>query len=155
MERLRVLLADDHVMFMEGLRSILNPYCDVVGTAENSSNALAAADRLRPDVIVLDISIPEINGIRTARLLQERGTSAKIIFCTMHSDPVLVEEAFRIGAAGYVLKTDAGGEIIAAIAEVAQGRKYVSARMRRRMSEPTDYALPPVRPVHTTRDPGA
>jgi DNA-binding NarL/FixJ family response regulator len=137
-ERPTVLLGDDHVMFTDGLRTILNPHFEIVGTAENGEDLVAAAERLHPDVIVLDISMPLLNGIKAARKLQTMGTSSKIVFCTMQTDPVFVTEAFHAGAVGYVLKSAAGSEIIAAISEALHGRTYVSPRMARSIVGPPD-----------------
>src|SRR5690349_8232682 len=96
----RVLLADDHAMFAEGLCSILGPHFEIVGTAADGEQEIAAVQRLHPDVVVMDISMPLLNGIKAARKLQEIGTSSKIIFLTMVGDPAFVTEAFRAGAAG-------------------------------------------------------
>lgn len=126
----RVLLADDHAMFTEGLRSILGPHFEIVGTATDGEQVIAAVQRLHPDVVVMDISMPLLNGIKAARKLQKMGTSAKIIFLTMVGDPAVVTEAFHAGAAGYVLKIWAGSEIITAIREALQGRTYVSPLVR-------------------------
>jgi len=126
----RVLLADDHAMFTEGLRSILEPHVEIVGTASDGEQVILAVQRLHPDVVVMDISMPLLNGIKAARKLQEVGTSSKIIFLTMVGDPAFVTEAFHAGAAGYVLKSSAGSEIIIAIREALQGRTYVSPRVR-------------------------
>jgi DNA-binding NarL/FixJ family response regulator len=128
-KRARLLLVDDHVMFTEGLRAILSTDFAIVGVVEDGESALAASERLRPDVIVLDVSIPRLNGIKVARRLQAAGTSAKIVICTMHADPEFVKEAFDAGAKGYVLKSDAGTEIIVAISEALEDRFYVSPRL--------------------------
>jgi DNA-binding NarL/FixJ family response regulator len=128
--RPRLVLADDHVMFMEGLRNILELHFDVVGTYEDGEKAVAAVQQLRPDVVVMDISMPLLNGIKTARKLRQMGASSKIVFLTMFADPAFVAEAFDAGACGYVLKTAAGSEIVAAIREAMDGRTYVSPRIR-------------------------
>ncbi|HXY08276.1 MAG TPA: response regulator transcription factor [Terriglobales bacterium] len=138
MERPRVLLGDDHVMFTDGLRSFLNPHVEVVGTAEDGEQVITAVQRLHPDVVILDISMPVLNGIKAARKLREVGTSSKIIFCTMQTDPAFVTEALNSGATGYVLKTAAGSEMIAAIHEVIQGRTYISVNMRSRVAGPPE-----------------
>jgi len=133
--RPRVLLGDDHVMFMDGLRSILRTHCEIVGTAEDGEKVIAAAQQLHPDVIILDISMPVLNGIKAARRLQTLGTSSKIVFCTMQTDPAFVTEAFRAGAQGYVLKNAATSEIVVALNEVLQGRTYISLGMRNMVAD--------------------
>lgn len=129
MGRPRVLLGDDHAMFSEGLRTILEPHCQVVGTAEDGRELIAAAEQLKPDVIVMDISMPQLNGIGAARKLQKMADAPKIVFLTMHADPTFATEAFRAGAVGYVLKSSPGSEIVTAIQEAARGRTYISPRV--------------------------
>jgi len=127
----RVLLADDHAMFAEGLRAILKPHFEIVGTVANGADAVAAVKQLQPDVLVMDISMPVLSGIAATRKLEEMRTPTKIILLTMYSDPELATEAIGIGASGYVLKSDGGTEIIAAIRKALQGRTYVSRRLSR------------------------
>ncbi|HVB55356.1 MAG TPA: response regulator transcription factor [Candidatus Acidoferrales bacterium] len=127
MARPRVLLGDDHAMFCEGLRSILEPHFEVVGIVENGQELVTNAERLQPDVVVADISMPLLNGIGAARKLQKMKRSPKIVFLTMHADPTFATEAFRAGASGYVLKSSHGSEIVTAIQEAIQGRTHISA----------------------------
>jgi DNA-binding NarL/FixJ family response regulator len=122
-----VLLGDDHVMFCEGLRSILEPHFEVVGIAANGQELVAAAERLQPDVVVADVSMPLLNGIGAARKLQKKKRPPKIVFLTMHADPTFATEAFRAGASGYVLKSSSGVEIVTAIQEAIRGRTHISA----------------------------
>jgi DNA-binding NarL/FixJ family response regulator len=126
MKRPRVLLADDHTLILEGFQRMLESQCEVVGTAEDGRALLAAAQKLRPDVIVLDISMPLLNGIDAARQLKATLPEAKLIFLTMHADPAYVTEAFRAGASGYVLKRCSSSELTRAIQEVLKGRSYVT-----------------------------
>jgi DNA-binding NarL/FixJ family response regulator len=119
----RVLLVDDHRMFLEGLCSILSRHFEVVGTAANGEEALAAARQLQPDVIVMDLSMPVLNGMEATRKLREMNTRSKIILVTMYTDPAFASEALDVGASGYVLKSDAGAELVAAIREVLQGKR--------------------------------
>ncbi|MGA8577828.1 MAG: response regulator transcription factor, partial [Bryobacteraceae bacterium] len=100
----RVLIADDHTLVMDGLRRILEPECEVVGAVEDGRSLLAAAEQLKPDIILLDISMPLLNGVDAARRLRDTAPSAKVIFVTMHADATDVTGAFRAGASGYVLK---------------------------------------------------
>jgi len=127
MARPRVLLGDDHVMFCEGLCSILEPHFEVVGIVENGQELVAAAERLQPDVVVADVSMPLLNGIGAARKLQKMKRPPKIVFLTMHADATYATEAFRAGASGYVLKSSPASEIVTAIQESIQGRTHISA----------------------------
>ena len=137
MKRIRLILADDHVMFAQGLESLLCDEFDLLGTAKNGEELVDAALRQQPDVILVDISMPILNGFDAVRRIREQGTHAKIIFLTMHNDATLLAEAFRCGASGYVLKQAAGEELINAIREVAQGRNYVSPLITDLPNEPT------------------
>ena len=126
MKRPRVLLADDHILVADGLRRILEPECEVVGAVEDGRSLLAAAEKLKPDIILLDISMPLLNGVDAARRLRDTVPSAKVIFVTMHADATYVTGAFRAGASGYVLKRCASMELLSAIHEVLKGRPYVT-----------------------------
>lgn len=121
----KLLLADDHTMFSQGLRGLLEDDFELVGSVENGQDLIDAAARLDPDVIVLDISMPVLNGFDAARALKKQGNKAKIVFLTMHSDPGLIAEALRCGAQGYVVKQAAGEELISVIREVAQGKTCI------------------------------
>jgi len=125
--RARVLLADDHTIVAEGLESLLSEDFDLVGTVRDGAALLEAARRLRPDVIVTDISMPRMNGLDALRELRREGIDARIVILTMHADPQLALEALRGGAAAYLLKHSAGDELIAAVREVLHGRTYVTA----------------------------
>ena len=126
MNRIRLLLADDHVMFAQGLESLLRDEFDFLGRAENGEQLVEATVRLAPDVILVDISMPVLNGFDAVRKIREWGSEAKIIFLTMHDDATLLAEALRCGASGYILKQAAGEELVNAIKEVAQGNEYIS-----------------------------
>jgi DNA-binding NarL/FixJ family response regulator len=126
MKRTRILLADDHVMLLDALASLLGQEFDVVGAARDGGAMLEMATRLRPDIVVLDISMPQFNGIEAARLLAKQGNPAKILFLSMHADLPLVEEAFRTGAAGYVLKAGGTDELVKAIQCISRGSTYVT-----------------------------
>src|SRR5262245_10219225 len=127
MKRIRLLLADDHVMFAQGLESLLSEEFELLGTAGNGEELVSAAMRSRPDVILVDISMPVLNGLDAVRRIRQGGNEAtKIIFLTMHDDATLVAEAFRCGASGYILKQAAGEELVNAIREVADGNNYLS-----------------------------
>jgi DNA-binding NarL/FixJ family response regulator len=120
------MLADDHRMFSEGLARLLEPQFKIVGIVENGRDLIAAAERLRPDVILVDISMPSLNGIEAARRIQEFPHPPKIVFLTMHEDATYATAAFQAGASGYVLKRSAPAEIITAVREAVRGRNYVS-----------------------------
>src|SRR5688500_9239318 len=122
MVRLRILLADDHKMFAQGLQSLFQNEFDLVGTVENGQALVDAARILAPDVIIVDISMPVMNGFDAVRQLKKDGSTAKIIFLTMHADEGLVAEALRCGASGYVLKQSVGEELQSAIPQVSEGR---------------------------------
>jgi len=126
MRRPKLLLADDHTMFSQGLQSLLEDEFDLVGAVGDGQALVEAANRLQPDVIVVDISMPVMNGFDAVRQLKKEGVTAKIIFLTMHADDRLLAEAFRCGGYGYVLKQSAGEELIAGIRQVLAGRKYVT-----------------------------
>jgi DNA-binding NarL/FixJ family response regulator len=121
-----VLLADDHEIVVEGLRRMLETDFNVVGNVADGLALVKESRRLKPDVIVADVSMPLMNGIEAARQIQKIGLSAKIVFLSMHPDIVYVSEALRAGGWAYVLKSSAGIEIVNAIREVLQGRIYVT-----------------------------
>jgi len=135
-KRTRLLVADDHVMFAQGLESLLREEFDLLGTARNGEELVESAMRLAPDVILVDISMPVLNGFDAVRRITEQGSEARIIFLTMHDDATLLAEAFRCGASGYVLKQAAGEELANAIREVANGKNYVSPLVTNRPEEP-------------------
>jgi len=142
MSRPRVLLADDHTMILAGLRSLLESDFDLVGTVEDGRALLDAALQLKPDVIMMDISMPLLNGIEAARQLKKIVPQTKIIFLTMHGDVAYVKEAFKVGASGYLIKRSAASELVTAIHEVMKGRTYVTPLVTKDMMEsflePTD-----------------
>lgn len=126
MKKPRVLLADDHSLVLEGFRRILEDECDIVGTAEDGRALLEAAARLKPHVVLLDISMPLLNGIDATRQLKRASPEIKVIFVTMHADPAYLNEAFKAGASGYLLKRSAGSELIQAIHSVVGGNYFVT-----------------------------
>lgn len=130
MTRPRVLLADDHKIVLEGLRSLLQSEFDLVGSAGNGMELIEAAERLRPDVIVADISMPLLNGIDAVKKARERGVEAKVVFLTMHPDVVFATRALKAGASGYVLKHSAPEELISAIREALKGGTFISTALR-------------------------
>lgn len=131
MTRPRVLLADDHRFLREAFARLLEPDCEVVGAVGDGRALLDAAPQLRPDVVVLDIAMPQLNGLDAARQLKRVLPDAKVIFLTMNEDPDIAAEAFRVGASGYLLKNSAAAELLQAIREVTQGRSYVTPLVTR------------------------
>ena len=125
-----MVLADDQADLFDEIRRLLEPQFDVVGTAQDGQSALALAKDLKPDVLVLDISMPRVSGIEAARKLRQQDPTAKIVFLTMHQDPDIVQAAFKTGALGYVLKMAARSELLLALEEVLAGRSFVSSRLR-------------------------
>lgn len=124
--RKRLIIADDHLLMLEGLAQLLSSEFDIVGTAADGRALLAKAEELRPDVIVLDIGMPELNGIETARRLPKILPSAKIVFVTQQLDPAYVHAAFAAGALAYVAKQSAACELINAIRGALRGEFYVT-----------------------------
>ncbi len=126
MKRLRVLLGDDHVLLLEGVRTLLEGDFEIVGAFENGRDLLEAAVALQPDAILLDITMPQLNGIDATRQLRKLVPQSKIIIVTMHADPEYVHEAFRAGASAYVLKQSAVSELVIAIETVFQDSTYIT-----------------------------
>ena len=126
MRRPRVLLADDHRLVREAFARLLESECDVVGAVADGRALLEAAPDLRPDIVVLDIAMPLLNGLDAARQLRRLMPEVKLIFLTVSEDPDLAAEAFRAGASGYLLKNSAASELLKSIQEVSQGRSYVT-----------------------------
>jgi DNA-binding NarL/FixJ family response regulator len=122
----RLLIADDHTLVLEGIRKLLENDVELVGTVEDGRALLPAVEQLQPDVILLDISLPLLNGIEACRQLMKIMPKARIIFLTMHADVVYVEEALRAGGMGYLLKRSAASELKAAIEAVMHGRRYIT-----------------------------
>ncbi|MCK5365966.1 MAG: response regulator transcription factor [Gammaproteobacteria bacterium] len=119
-------MADDHEAILDRVAKLLTTECDVVGTVSDGRRAFEAARNLKPDVMVLDVSLPVMNGIETARRLSEAGTKTRIIFLTVHDDPDYAREALETGALGYVIKPRIASDLMAAINEVHAGRTFVS-----------------------------
>ena len=132
MKRLAVLLADDHAIVVEGLRRVLEPEFRVVGVVADGRALMGAAARLRPDIIVVDVSMPVLNGIEAVRRIRKSDRNAKVIFLSMHPDVVFVSKALQAGGSAYVLKSSAGIEILTAIREALQGRTFVSPSVDRK-----------------------
>ena len=126
MSQIRVLLADDHALLLGAFEKLLAAEFDIVGQASDGRAAVEAARRLKPDVVVLDMSMPLLNGLDAGRQMKHDAPDVKLIFLTMNEDTDLAAEAFRCGASGYLLKRSAASELITAIRQVMLGRSYVT-----------------------------
>jgi DNA-binding NarL/FixJ family response regulator len=126
MGRPRVLLADDHALLLGAFERLLADECDIVGQVSDGRALVAAAEQLTPDIIVLDISMPLLNGIEAARQIKQTQRNIKLIFVTMNEDTDLAAEAFRAGASAYVLKQSATSELLTAIRQVMEGHSYLT-----------------------------
>jgi DNA-binding NarL/FixJ family response regulator len=126
MTKPRLLIADDHKIFAEGLKRLLKEDFDIAGVVADGRELVAASEKLRPDVIVADISMPMLNGIEAVRQIKKAHPEIKVVFLTMHPDESYAVSAFKAGASGYVLKHSAPDELITAIREGLKGRTYVT-----------------------------
>jgi len=124
--RPRVVIADDHTLIAEGCTKLLEPEFEVVGTFADGQALLAAVPELKPDVIVLDVGMPLLNGLEAGKRIKSLSRSIKTVYLTMNTDLGVAAEAFRGGASGYLLKTSAAAELVIAVREVLKGKKYVS-----------------------------
>ncbi len=125
----RVMLADDHTMLVEAFRKLLESQCEIVGTASDGRVLLETAPRLKPDVVVVDIAMPLMNGLEAGLRLKKLMPAVKLIFLTMNEDPDLAMEAMRCGASGYLLKSSAGSELTRAIQMSLKGKSYVTPQI--------------------------
>jgi len=141
MKKPRLLLADDHTILVEGLKALLAPEFDVVATAGDGRAVLEMAERHQPELILLDISMPGMNGIEAARRLKQSNPGAKLIILTMHGDLSFVSAAFEAGVSGYVLKQSAPTELLTALHDVDSGRRYVSSTIQERLGTETPAFL--------------
>lgn len=126
MRKIRVLLADDHEAVLDQVRALLGEDFDIVGAVNNGRDAVAEAQRLEPDVLVIDISMPVLNGLQAAHQLRTKNRRAKIVFLTVHEDQDFVAAALSAGASAYVAKSEVTSDLVPAIREVLEGGTYVS-----------------------------
>ena len=131
MSKPRVLLADDHALVLEGFKKLLEEHCQVVGSVEDGRALLDAAKRLQPDIVVLDISMPKLNGLDAARRLRKMIPQPRLIFVTVHADQDYVTQAFKAGASAYLLKRSAGSELLQAIDAVKNDNYYITSLIAR------------------------
>ena len=133
MKRARVILADDHNLLVDTFKAFLEPHFDVVGTFADGYRLVQGAPALQPDVIVLDVGMPIMNGLIAGQRLKQILPRVKLIYLTMNQDPDVAAEAFRLGASGYLVKTSAASELVHAIKEVLLARSYVTPLMTKDM----------------------
>lgn len=135
MKRSKVLIADDHAMVIDGLRRLLEPEFEVVGAVNDGRAVLPEVHRLKPDVVIIDISMPLLNGLDCTRQLRDAGCTARILILTMHPDATMAQEALAAGASGYLLKSSPSSELKGALQEVLMGRTYLSPAVTRDVLE--------------------
>jgi DNA-binding NarL/FixJ family response regulator len=133
MIKIRILLADDHQFITEGLKGLLEPKYDVVGAISDGQTLVKEAARLKPDIIVLDISMPKLNGLDAAEQIMKSDKKVKIIFLTMHDDVHLATKAMEMGASGFILKHSASDELHTAIEKAMVGRTFVTEKIASKM----------------------
>ena len=148
MKRIRILLADDHAVVRRGFQMILAEQSDmeIVGEAGNGREALELAAKLTPDVVVMDVAMPELNGIEATRRMAENAPHARVLALSMHKDSVYVRETLRAGARGYLLKDSVAADLVSAVRAVAAGEGYLSPAVsdavlddyRRHVTNPID-----------------
>ena len=145
-----VILADDHLVFTDAITQLFQGRYDVVGTVADGTLLPEAASRLRPDVIVMDISMPKVSGLEALRQLKANNSHTKVIVLTMHADAKLAAEALRGGAKGFVVKQSSGEELIEALDAVLQGRTYLTSALTEDVlalmagpADPTSFELSP------------
>ena len=151
MRKTRVLLADDHTMICAAFRKLLEPEYEVVGSVGDGRALLKAAVDLKPDVVLVDVGMPLLNGLDAGRELKKSMPGVKIIFLTMNPDPDVASEALRIGASGYLLKTSEGDELLQAIRNALKGISYITPQIDQAMEQ--NFIRDPkslARPKHLT-----
>jgi two-component system response regulator NreC len=139
MKKLRILLADDHIVMRTGLRALLErqPDLEVVGESENGRETVGLAASLRPDVVVMDVGMPVLNGIETTEMIVNQCPTVAVVILSMHADESYVMRALKAGARGYLLKDSAAADLIGAIQATSQGKSFFSPKVSRILAE--DY----------------
>jgi DNA-binding NarL/FixJ family response regulator len=133
MDRPRVLLADDHRMLREAFAKLLETTCDIVGAVGDGRSLLDAAEQLKPDIVLVDIGMPLLNGLDATRHLKKMMPDVKVIILTVNEDPDMAAEAFRAGASSYLLKNSAASELMRAVDEAMRGQSYVTPLVAKRL----------------------
>ena len=140
MAKPRVLMADDHSILLAGVRKLIEDQCEIVGTVEDGRALIQAAGCLKPDVILLDISMPLLNGLDAGREIKKTMPDCKLLFLTMHASPTYATEALKAGGSGYLLKQSAASELRVAIEAILNGQTYLTPAITRSV---LDAALKP------------
>jgi DNA-binding NarL/FixJ family response regulator len=147
----RVLIVDDHAFIRRGVQTILHPYpeWEFCGEAENGKDAIRLADELKPEIIIMDVSMPGLNGIEATRAIRKSQPEVKVVLLTLHESAELLRSAFRAGARGYLLKTDAEQELVKALTVVIGEGSYISPKMdsevvKSVMSEMSGHSSPSI-----------
>jgi two-component system response regulator NreC len=139
MKKLRILLADDHVVMRTGLRALLErqPNLEVVGESENGRETIALASALKPDLVVMDVGMPVLNGIEATKTIVAENPATAVIILSMYADESYIMRALKAGARGYLLKDSAPADLISAIQAVSQSKSFFSPKVSRILAE--DY----------------
>ena len=145
MKKVRILLADDHKFITEGLKGILEPEYEVVGVVEDGHALVRDAQRLKPDVLVVDISMPKLNGIEAVRKIKSEGSEGKVIFLTMHPEVTYASRALEAGATGFVLKHSAPAELMEAVEKVLAGKTYITGSVAEELDSTSHTRQDPIR----------
>jgi two-component system, NarL family, response regulator NreC len=135
MAKIRILLTDDHTLFRQGLRTLLaaEPDIEIVGEASNASDAIAFAQELRPDVVLMDVGMPGLSSFEATRQIRKQRAETRVIFLSMYDDEDYLSESVEIGASGYILKESPADQLVSAIREVHRGGNYLSPRLLARL----------------------
>jgi DNA-binding NarL/FixJ family response regulator len=149
MSKPRILLADDHMLVLDGLRNLLERHYDLVGIVQDGHAVVNAARRLHPDLVLMDVAMPVLNGLQAGQRLREQLPQVKLLYVSMYGDTPYIEEALRIGASGYVLKRSGWNELSRAIEAVLAGKQYVSPELSAALERPD--VPPPQRADATVR----
>ena len=151
MSRARILLADDHMLLLDGLRHLLERHYDLIGTVQDGQSVVGEVRRLQPDLVLMDVAMPVLNGLQAGQRLREQHPKVKLLYVSMYGDMPYVEEALRIGASGYVVKRSGWEELSRAIEAVLAGKLYVSPELSATMNQPAIrpplISESPVRPL--------
>jgi DNA-binding NarL/FixJ family response regulator len=135
MKRLRILLADDHTMVSAGFKKLLEPDYEVVGSVEDGHALLKAAAELKPDLVIVDVGMPLLNGLDAGRRLKTMMPAVKLVYLTMNSDSDLAKEALEIGASAYLLKNSLPSELLRAVHDVVRGMSYITPQITQALDE--------------------
>lgn len=153
MTRPTILIADDHKMFAQGLAGLLEDEFDLVGIVANGQALIDEMEKQQPDLLIVDISMPVLNGLDAVRRLNLKNTGTKVVFLTMHADTRLLREAFECGGMGYVLKQSAGEELLFALRQVMNGHRYLSPAIEKEREREAQTLSGPVYKQHFTLTP--